>query len=76
MGAHNTPAVLHGHGGSLDGLSDGTNLVNLEQQSVASLLLDTGGDTGRCRKSTRLVSWPCSTLHSKQVHINLDEWRV
>ncbi len=51
VGAHDAPAVLHGHGGSLDGLSDGTNLVNLEQESVASLLLDTGGDTSSCRRN-------------------------
>ena len=37
---HDTPASTEGILGGLDGLSDGTDLVDLEEESVARLLLD------------------------------------
>lgn len=37
---HDTPASAEGILGGLDGLSDGTDLVDLEEESVARLLLD------------------------------------
>ena len=40
MRDHHTPTGSLGVEASLDGLSDGTNLVDLEQEGVASLLLD------------------------------------
>ena len=40
VGNHNTPVSTESVLGSLDGLSDGTDLVDLEEESVARLLLD------------------------------------
>jgi hypothetical protein len=40
MRDHDTPAVGESILGSLDSLGDGTDLVDLEQKGVASLLLD------------------------------------
>ena len=41
---HSAPALGLGHVVSLDGLGDAANLVDLEQEPVAGLLLDGGGD--------------------------------
>ena len=41
---HSAPALGLGHVVSLDGLSHAADLVNLEQEPVAGLLLDSGGD--------------------------------
>lgn len=41
---HGAPAIALGQLVSLDGLGDGADLVDLEQQAVAGLLLDGGGD--------------------------------
>jgi hypothetical protein len=47
VGDHNTPAVGVGVLGSLDGLGQSTNLVDLEQESVAGLELNGLLDTER-----------------------------
>lgn len=47
MGDHDTPASSLRHVGSLNGLSDRTNLVDLEEKGVAELLVDTSLDTSR-----------------------------
>lgn len=39
---HDTPSCLLGHVAGLDALGHGTNLVNLEEESVDELLVDTG----------------------------------
>mmetsp|Transcript_11880 Transcript_11880/g.49771 ORF Transcript_11880/g.49771 Transcript_11880/m.49771 type:complete len:561 (+) Transcript_11880:77-1759(+) len=44
VGRHDAPARLLGHAHRLDRLGDGTDLVHLEQQRVARLGLDGGGD--------------------------------
>lgn len=41
VGDHDAPAGALGHVGSLDGLSDGANLVDLKEKSVAELLVNT-----------------------------------
>lgn len=41
---HSAPALGLGHVVSLDGLSHAANLVDLEQEPIAGLLLDGGGD--------------------------------
>lgn len=45
MRYHRTPAVLLGQQVRLDTLRHGADLVHLEQQAVARLLLDGSGDT-------------------------------
>jgi hypothetical protein len=47
VGDHDTPASGLGHVASLNALSDGTNLVDLEEEGVAKFLVDTSLDTGR-----------------------------
>ena len=42
MRHHSSPALGLGHVVSLDGLSHAADLVNLEQEPVAGLLLDSG----------------------------------
>lgn len=44
---HDTPTVGLGELDSLDGLGNGTDLVDLEEEGVAGLLLGGGADTGR-----------------------------
>lgn len=44
VGDHDTPTSSLGVLGGLDGFGQGTNLVNLEQQGVACLLLDGGSN--------------------------------
>lgn len=47
MGDHDTPASAEGILRGLDGLGDGTDLVDLEQEGVARLELDGLLDEGR-----------------------------
>lgn len=46
MGDHDTPSGGLRHVTSLDTLSDGANLVDLEQEGIAELLVDTGLHSG------------------------------
>ena len=59
MRHHSSPALGLGHVMSLDGLSHAANLVDLEQEPVAGLLLDGGGD-------------PLGVCHQKVISDNLD----
>ena len=45
VGDHGAPALSLGHVVSLDGLSHAANLVDLQQQTVAGLLLNSSGDS-------------------------------
>lgn len=45
MGDHDTPSSVHGHLSGFDGLGEGTNLVNLQQKSIAGLLVQTSLDS-------------------------------
>lgn len=45
MRYHDTPASILGVLGSLDGLGKSTNLVNLEEKGIASILLNSSGNT-------------------------------
>jgi hypothetical protein len=46
MGDHDTPSSSLRHVRSFNALSDGTDLVNLEEESVAHLLVDSSLNTG------------------------------
>lgn len=60
MGDHDTPATGVGVLGGLDGLGEGTDLVDLEQEGIAGLeldgLLDAEG-VGDSQVITMIVSW-------------------
>ena len=45
VGDHDAPAGIHRHLSGLDGLGEGTNLVHLQQESVAGLLVQSGLDS-------------------------------
>ena len=47
MGDHHTPASVHGHLSGLDGLGEGTNLVNLQEESIAGFLVKASLDSRR-----------------------------
>ena len=49
MGHHDAPAGLLGHVAGLNGLGDGANLVDLEQEGVAELLVNASLDALRVR---------------------------
>ena len=59
MGDHGSPSLNLGHVMSLDGLSHTSNLVDLQQEAVAGLLVDGGGD-------------PLGVGHQEIVSNNLD----
>ena len=46
VGDHDAPAGIHRHLSGLDGLGEGSNLVNLQQKSVAGLLVQGSLDSG------------------------------
>lgn len=56
MRHHGTPTVLFGQQMSLDRFGDTTNLVHLEEEAVASFLLDSGGYSLRIGDS-QIVSY-------------------
>mmetsp|Transcript_124212 Transcript_124212/g.322656 ORF Transcript_124212/g.322656 Transcript_124212/m.322656 type:complete len:520 (+) Transcript_124212:44-1603(+) len=49
VGDHDTPAAAHGHGGRIDGLGDGADLVHLQEQRVACADIERLGDALRVR---------------------------
>jgi len=45
VGHHYTPVTISAHLVSLDGFSDGSNLIDFEEKSVAGLFVNTGFDS-------------------------------
>lgn len=59
MGDHDTPTVLPGELCGADGLGDRADLVHLQEQRVARLLLSHRGDAFRVRYS-EVVTGKCT----------------
>ena len=70
MGDHDTPSGFLGHVASLNGLSHGTNLVNLEQEGIAQLLVDSCLDSLRVGNK-EIVSNNLNTITKSLSHLNV-----